>query len=51
MFASIQAHEVGASSIVMASHSRGFFEEFVLGSVTNYVTHHCTDIPVVVLHP
>jgi len=46
-----KAHEVGASSIVMASHSRGFFEEFVLGSVTNYVTHHCTDIPVVVLHP
>mmetsp|Transcript_355 Transcript_355/g.944 ORF Transcript_355/g.944 Transcript_355/m.944 type:complete len:430 (-) Transcript_355:66-1355(-) len=46
-----KARDLGASSIVMASHNRGFFEEFVLGSVTNYVTHHCTDIPVVVLHP
>ncbi|KAK9828007.1 hypothetical protein WJX81_008304 [Elliptochloris bilobata] len=36
-----KADEVDAAAVVMASHTRSKLTEFVLGSVTNYCTHHC----------
>jgi nucleotide-binding universal stress UspA family protein len=37
--------------LVMASHSKGGVDEFLLGSVANFVTHNSNELPVVVLHP
>mmetsp|Transcript_40763 Transcript_40763/g.96942 ORF Transcript_40763/g.96942 Transcript_40763/m.96942 type:complete len:413 (-) Transcript_40763:143-1381(-) len=42
---------IGASLLVMAGRAKNPVEEFFLGSVPGYVTHHCSDIPVAVLHP
>lgn len=48
--ATLQAADIDASMLIMASHGKGVLQEFLLGSVTSYVTHHCDDLPVVVLH-
>eukprot|EP00951_Prasinocladus_malaysianus_P007373 scaffold53066_cov21-Prasinocladus_malaysianus.AAC.1 len=45
------AEDVNASMLVMASHEKGVVDEFILGSVTGYVTHNANDTPVIVLHP
>eukprot|EP00193_Tetraselmis_chui_P013290 CAMPEP_0177782248 /NCGR_PEP_ID=MMETSP0491_2-20121128/18338_1 /TAXON_ID=63592 /ORGANISM="Tetraselmis chuii, Strain PLY429" /LENGTH=430 /DNA_ID=CAMNT_0019302479 /DNA_START=840 /DNA_END=2132 /DNA_ORIENTATION=- len=46
-----KAEDLDASVLVMASHGKGDVEEFLLGSVTSFVTHNANDLPVVVLHP
>lgn len=47
----MQAEDLDASMLVMASHSKGGMDEFLIGSVSSYVTRHANDIPVIVLHP
>lgn len=44
------ADEVDAAAVVMAGHKHSTWVEFMLGSVTNYCSHHCHK-PVLVLHP
>mmetsp|Transcript_7020 Transcript_7020/g.18002 ORF Transcript_7020/g.18002 Transcript_7020/m.18002 type:complete len:415 (-) Transcript_7020:187-1431(-) len=46
-----KAEDLDASMLVMASHSKGGMDEFLIGSVSSYVTRHANDIPVIVLHP
>mmetsp|Transcript_38582 Transcript_38582/g.109113 ORF Transcript_38582/g.109113 Transcript_38582/m.109113 type:complete len:451 (+) Transcript_38582:278-1630(+) len=46
-----KAEELDASLLVMASHGKGVVQEFLLGSLTSFVTHHANEVPVVVLHP
>lgn len=44
-----KAQELKAVAIVMASHSKTSLQQFFLGSVTDYCTHHCS-LPVLVVH-
>lgn len=43
------AEDRQAAAVVIAGYGKGPIAEFLLGSVTNYVTHHCTR-PTVVFH-
>jgi len=44
-----RAEELNVYAVVLASHNKGAIQEFFLGSVSKYCTHHCTH-PVVILH-
>lgn len=44
-----KAHELKACAVVMASHSRTSLQQFFLGSVTDFLTRHCS-LPVLVVH-
>lgn len=44
-----RADELEADVVVLGSHVRGGLEEFLLGSVAQWVAHHCS-APVAVLH-
>ncbi|GAB4823693.1 hypothetical protein N2152v2_010739 [Parachlorella kessleri] len=44
-----KAQELQASVLVIASHAKSGLSEWLLGSVANYLTHHC-QAPVLVLH-
>lgn len=44
-----RAEQLQAVAVVMAKHNKGAIKEFFIGSVTNYLTHHCKS-PVVVMH-
>ncbi|GFH14123.1 methyltransferase, partial [Haematococcus lacustris] len=44
-----RAEQLNASAIVLAKHNKGAVKEFFVGSVTNYVTHHCR-LPVIIMH-
>lgn len=39
----------GAALVVLGSQTRAGLEEFMLGSIATFVSHHCT-APVAVLH-
>jgi nucleotide-binding universal stress UspA family protein len=43
-----KAQELSAVAIVMASHNRGKMSQLLVGSVTQYATHH-SKVPVVVV--
>ena len=43
------AEQLNAAALVLAKHDKGRLSEFLLGSVTRYVTHHCRQ-PVLVMH-
>lgn len=45
----VKAADLNAAVVVLASHSAGGLPEFIMGSVANYLVHHC-DQPVAVLH-
>mmetsp|Transcript_18762 Transcript_18762/g.40353 ORF Transcript_18762/g.40353 Transcript_18762/m.40353 type:complete len:161 (+) Transcript_18762:164-646(+) len=44
-----RAEQLNAAAVVMAKHSKGKLQEFFVGSVTSYCTHHCKS-PVLVMH-
>lgn len=44
-----RADQLNAAAIIIAKHNRGAIQEFFVGSVTSYLTHH-SHTPVVVLH-
>lgn len=44
-----RAEQVNANLVVMAKHNKGAVKEFFMGSVTNYMSHHCK-APVCILH-
>lgn len=44
-----RAEQLGASAVIMAKHNKGRLQEFFVGSVTSYCTHHC-NAPVLVMH-
>lgn len=44
-----RAEIINAVTVVIASHNKGLMKEIFLGSVTNYVNHHCKQ-PVLVMH-
>lgn len=44
-----RATQLNAAAIVLAKHTRGAIQEFFIGSVTSYLTHHSTT-PIMVLH-
>ena len=43
------AEQLNAGALVLAKHDKGRLSEFLLGSVTAYVTRHCRQ-PVLVMH-
>jgi nucleotide-binding universal stress UspA family protein len=43
------AERLGADVLVLSGHGKAAWEQWLLGSVTNYCAHHCKQ-PVVVLH-
>lgn len=43
-----KAEELRASSVLMGNHNKGPLAEFFMGSVSQYVTHHCK-VPVVIV--
>lgn len=43
-----KAEELDAAAVVVASHPKNRFTEFLMGSVSNFLVHHCPQ-PVLVL--
>lgn len=43
-----KAEEIHAACILMGNHNKGPLAEFFMGSVSQYVTHHCK-VPVVIM--
>ncbi|CAN5643062.1 universal stress protein [soil metagenome] len=44
------ASQLSPDVVVVGSHGRGFFKRVVLGSVSEYVAHHCTSPVLIVRH-
>jgi len=44
-----RAEQLNAAAVVMAKHNKGSIQEFFVGSVCNYCTHHCKT-PVLIMH-
>ena len=46
----MKAEELKASCVLMGSHNKGPVAEFFMGSVSQYVSHHCKQPVVIVKH-
>lgn len=44
------AQEQEAAAVIIAGYGKGMLESMLLGSITNFVTHHCSR-PTVIFHP
>lgn len=44
----MKAEEIKATCVLMGSHNKGPVREFFMGSVSQYVSHHCK-VPVVIV--
>lgn len=47
----MKAEELKAACVFMGSHNKGPVAEFFLGSVSQYVSHHCKHPVVIVKQP